>query len=93
MVQKVLAVYDEKARAFLRPIFVSSEGIGIRAFADGVTDEKSNFCKHYMDYSIYRIGEFDEEKGVLVNLAVNELLHRGIEFKIPNVQTEPIKEV
>lgn len=77
---KVYSMYDEKAEAFNRPFIFTTHGQATRAFSDGVRDPQSNLCKHYKDYSLYCIGTFDEETGLLEPLTPVELVCRASEF-------------
>ena len=77
---KMFSVYDEKAQAYMRPFMFSTYGQATRAFSDGVNDPQSHMNKHYQDYSLYCIGEFDEETAALSPECPVVLVCRASEF-------------
>lgn len=60
------AVLDEKIGAFLNPFFVVAPGQAIRSFEDAIADKETPLGKHPSDYTLYRVGEFDDAAGELV---------------------------
>lgn len=62
---KVFSVFDSKAEAYLQPFFSTTVGMAMRSFGDAVKDEGHQFHKHAADYTLFQIGEFDDEKGLL----------------------------
>lgn len=62
---KLFSVYDSKAEAYL-PIFQSATiGTAIRTFEQAVNEESSPFHKHAADYTLFMIGEYDEQTGIV----------------------------
>ena len=43
-----------------------SKGEAIRAFSNTVNSPESQFSKHPGDYTLFEIGEYDEETGTLI---------------------------
>lgn len=76
---KVFAVHDSKAEAFLRPFTTLTRGQAIRGFSDAVNDKGHEFNKHPDDYTLFQIGEFDEQSGILV-AGTPETLGNAIQF-------------
>lgn len=68
MKQNVMAVYDSKAEMFNQPIFFKAKGEAIRAFSDEVNRDKSAMNAHPEDYTLFLIGEYDVESGLLTPL-------------------------
>lgn len=90
----VYAVYDVKAQAYATPFFMPSTGLAIRAFSEVATDQNSQLCKHAEDFSLYKIGEFDDNEGKLITLTNPEYLTRASDFKIEPVKgIEPVKDL
>lgn len=102
MIMKVFSVFDAKAAFFGNPFFDQREGSAIRAFADAVNsnDPNNGFARHPEDYTLYLLGEFDNEKGTfdaqmptgIVSAAalrsaypVGEILNKNGEVKEPAV--------
>jgi hypothetical protein len=59
----VVAIWDEKLQAFIRPWFAPRLGGAVRAFSDEVHRKDSEMNAHAEDYSLFELGEFDDETG------------------------------
>lgn len=68
MQHQMYAVKDKAAAAFLQPFFTPTEGTAIRAIQSSVSDANHMFHRHAKDYSLYYLGFFDDNTGVLVPL-------------------------
>ena len=64
---KLLAfsIYDSKAEAYIIPFFAPTTGIAIRNFATAAMDPNHQFHIHAGDYTLFEIGEFDQQTGQL----------------------------
>ena len=60
---QVFCVYDSKVEAYLQPFFMRTHGEAERAFADLANKTDHTFNNHPGDYTLFRIGEFEEETG------------------------------
>lgn len=78
---RAFAVRDEKAEAFLRPFFAETRGLAIRSFSDAVNDKSSPFFAHSADYTLFEIGSFQVELGVLVPEVAIINLGNAVTFK------------
>ncbi len=67
MLMRAYTIYDDKVEAYLKPFFCSTDGEAIRTFQDAVNDGKSMFNRHPADYTLFGIGQFDDQVGVLDN--------------------------
>ena len=61
----VYTIFDVASGAYMRPFFGASDGQAIRSFTDISQDADHEIGKHPEDYSLYRIGTYDDNKGVL----------------------------
>jgi hypothetical protein len=77
---KVFAIYDEKAEAYLAPFNYSTRGQAIRAFTEIASDPNTQINKHLLDFTLYEVGTFDNEKGHYINCSENINLGRASEF-------------
>jgi hypothetical protein len=60
------AVYDRKAEMYSQPFLEIKDGTAIRAVQDIVINSKDHaFAKHPRDFTLFRLGEFDETTGVI----------------------------
>ncbi len=65
MKQKIFTVLDSKAMAYLPPFFLPNEAVAKRIFGDMVTDITHQFGKHPEDFSMYYLGEFDDQSSII----------------------------
>lgn len=79
MLQQIYTVYDEKAGAYLTPFFMPTDGMALRAITDALTDKEHQFTKHSEDFTLYRIGIFDDSDGAITNK--KEMLKTLLELK------------
>lgn len=75
---KLFSIFDDKAKAFIAPFALPEFAQATRAFAQGMTDEKSELSKSPMDYSLFYIGSFDPLAGT-VEATVPECIMTGVE--------------
>ncbi|AXH75651.1 MAG: nonstructural protein [Microviridae sp.] len=81
MKHQVLSVYDSKAKAFAQPFFTANREIALRAFAAAVNDRELLVGKFPQDYTLYLLGEFDDELGGINMLPQPENLGLAANFK------------
>ena len=64
---KLYSVFDSKTACFSAPYTGLSDAAAIRSFADSVNDPNSgNWNRHPEDYSLFFIGEINEDTGHLI---------------------------
>lgn len=61
MIKKIFSIYDEKSEAYLQPFFFDTNGQAIRTIVDCISDPNHNFSRHTSDYTLFLIGEFDDQ--------------------------------
>lgn len=62
----VYTIYDMASAAYMRPFFMQSDGQALRSFTDIATDATHEIGKHPEDYTLFRIGIYDDAKGQLI---------------------------
>lgn len=77
---QVFAVYDAAASAYIRPFFVPTRGIAERAFAEAVNDPNEQMNKYPGDYSLFHLGEYDEQHGKMIPLEANVCIGNALEY-------------
>lgn len=65
MKQLAFSVFDSKARVFCKPFFVPTMEVALRAFQGAANDPSHEMGRHAEDFTLFQIGEFDDENGVL----------------------------
>lgn len=61
----IFAIFDKKAVSYLAPFYFPQKGQAIRAFEDSINDTNSVFNKHPEDYALYKLGEYDDQSGII----------------------------
>ena len=88
------SVFDRASGAYMRPFPMQSDGQAMRVFGDLCVDASHEFSKHPGDYTLMRIGIFDDNKGELIP-EIAEKLVNGLEVISEAQSIEPgsLKEV
>lgn len=63
MKHKVFSVFDAAAGAYLQPFFTPTVGTAIRAIRACLEDSNHPFVRSPGDYTLFEIGEFDDQNG------------------------------
>lgn len=84
MIVKVFCVYDSKAEAYMSPFFMHSRGQALRAFGDTAQDSESQIGKHPEDFTLFELGEYDDDSASFHLLSTPHSLGVAIEL-IPKV--------
>ena len=66
MIMFAYSIYDVASQAYMRPFFMMSDGQAIRTFTDIATDADHEIGKHPEDYTLFRIGQFNDNTGEMV---------------------------
>lgn len=61
MIYKVFTVFDSKTEAYMRPFFCQTKGEAIRIFSDTVNQDDTQFWRHPGDFSLFEVGEYDDQ--------------------------------
>jgi len=70
----VYSIFDSAAKAYTNPFFMHNDGLAIRAFSDNVNSEQeNNISKHPDQFTLFRIGEFDDASGEIKTDLVKSL--------------------
>ncbi len=81
MIWSIFTVYDEKAEAHMRPFFEQTKGTAYRAFEESCNDPSTNFFKYPKDYTLYFIGQFDDNTCEIITAMPPLALGKATEFK------------
>lgn len=80
MKHQIFSIYDEKAQAYLPPFFLHNIGMATRSFQDCINDDKHQFAQNPHDYTLFHIGEFQDDKGLITPFTSVKSLGNGVEF-------------
>lgn len=64
----IFSIYDAKAQAWLQPFFMPNAGTAIRAFVHAAQEPTHQFHVFAEDYTLFQIGEWDEQRGLIAQL-------------------------
>ncbi len=65
MLTHVYSIFDTASGAYLRPFTAQADGEATRLFSDLVADPEHAVGRHPEDYSIFRLGSFNDQNGAL----------------------------
>jgi len=66
MILKAYTVWDSAADAYIQPFWATNDKVALRSFHTACTDSGHDFYKHAEDYTLFRIGSFDQQLGDLL---------------------------
>lgn len=61
----IYTIFDMATATYSKPFFAQADGEAIRNFSDFAQDKDSFVGKHPEDYTLYRIGTYDDQKATL----------------------------
>lgn len=65
---KLFSIRDIKAEGFNTPFCQMTFGLAERAFKEAANDPQSQIAKNKEDFSLYHVGEFNQQTGELVTI-------------------------
>lgn len=74
------AVLDSKVQAFLHLHTYRNDGEAIRAFCASIEDTKTNFYKWPEDFTLCRVGTYDEESGKVEGETAPVSIVKAVDF-------------
>lgn len=80
MNKSAYAVFDSKAKFFTAPFFCVNDMVALRLFAGAVGDPATDLHKFPSDYTLFRVGMWDDEKGAITPLSPLENLGIAAQF-------------
>lgn len=87
MKMNIYAIFDKAIGAYMRPFFMQADGQAIRAFTDLAVQADHEIGQHPEDYSLYRLGSFDDSNAEIEVVdarclaRAHELAAKSREFK------------
>ena len=78
MKQNIYSIFDTASGLYSRPFFTQSDAEAIRSFSDIAVDAEHPIGRHPSDYTLFRLGIFDDRDGKLTD-EVNSSLCNALE--------------
>lgn len=80
MILNIFAIHDSKAEAYMTPFFMRNNGEALRGFMDSMENSESPFHKWPQDYTLFWIGVYDDETGIIEHRTPKSL-GNGVELR------------
>lgn len=78
----IFCVHDKGAEQYLEPWMLPTKELALRAFSDCVNKDGHNFNLHPDQYTLFHIGEFDGDRGMVLPQSPESLCN-GVSVKKP----------
>lgn len=80
----LFTVYDSAARRYLEPFYAETQEVAMRMFRQLVNRPDHQFGKFPEDYTLFVIGEFDAETGLVTSFVAPHSLGVAVTFVNPS---------
>lgn len=87
MIMKMYMIYDSKTECFAQPAFFPNKGTALRAVMEAAHDSQTNLAKYPGDFTVFEVGEFDDNRGVIDMYPAKINLGTVLEFQ--RISTAP----
>jgi hypothetical protein len=74
MKMNMYTIFDVASGAYMRPFFMPSDGQAKRAFKDISTDAEHEVGRHPEDYTLYKVGIFDDNSGEVMAFSPEKIV-------------------
>lgn len=78
---KMFAIYDSKAGTYSSPMPANTDGIALRNFEQIFRDETTSISQYPADFTLFCIGEYDEETGFFTQDGPHYNLGNALQFE------------
>jgi len=68
MITQIFSVYDSKTKAYFPPMYFPTIGAAIRTMEDTLLDQDNQITRHPEDYTLFHIGEWNDENATITML-------------------------
>jgi len=80
MIHSIFSIHDAKAHAFLPPFILPRVEMAKRVFGDCVNSKDHQFSQHPEDYTLFHMGNFDDETGEIHPKSTPTSLGLGVQY-------------
>jgi hypothetical protein len=75
MMQKMYSIFDKKSEIYTKPFVEMTDGTAVRAITDLIRQQPGGpHAQYSQDYTLYRVGEFDERSGLVSSLVEEKII-------------------
>lgn len=79
----IVSIYDSKAGFFGQPVSTVAKGAALRSFQDEVNTDGSTYARHPEDFSLFEIGTFNQDTGMIEPLKAPLQIATALELVVP----------
>lgn len=79
---KLYVVYDSKSETYTNPTVNPARGQAIRSFSDAVNGGQGVIADHPADFTLFEIGEYDNQTGTVVIYDAKVTVANGLDLKV-----------
>lgn len=88
----MFTIHDQAAQSFLSPFFFLQSAQAVRVFTDCLNSTEHAFSKNPADYTLYEVGDYDDQDGSFKGRSALQNLGNGIQFvgqqqELPDAET------
>jgi len=80
MTLMMYAVYDHKAKAYGQPKLDYNTATCLRWFSDLVNKDGHPWQAHPEDYTLFQLGEYDDQSGMILPLTTPTPIGKAVEY-------------
>jgi len=90
---KMYSVFDSKVTAYRSPLCLRTRGEMLREWGDLVNDPTTQFAKYPADFTLFEIGDFDQETGAIECYEAKIALGTALDFQAKNPSLENVSQL
>ena len=83
---KIYEIYDSGVERYLQPFFARAKGEAVRAVQELVNDSNHQFSKYAEQFTLFEVGEFDDENGNIQMYTAKESIANLVALRKIEVQ-------
>lgn len=80
MIHQQFSIFDQKAAAYFPPFYLQNKALAIRTFGDMVNNPESRINKHPEDYTLFHLGQWNDNSSEHELFKSIKSLGNGLEF-------------
>lgn len=61
----IYSIHDIKAESYVQPFLAPNDALALRMLQNACNDANTDFFKFAEDYSLWRVGKFDQNSGTI----------------------------
>lgn len=90
---KIFSIFDSKSEAFHVPFYKKAKGEALRDFQDLANDPETSVCKYASDFTLFELGEFNEQTGIITVLPTPMSLGLAQDYKkLSDLRAHPLSK-